>query len=50
MLYKTEIIERIASVSGTSPFPTTRIHALNLFKKLIDHASVILLIYQIYVN
>jgi len=40
MLYKTEIIERIASVAGTSPYPTTRIHALSLFKKLIEHASV----------
>jgi hypothetical protein len=40
MMYKTEIIERIASVAGTSPYPTTRIHALSLFKKLIEHASV----------
>jgi len=39
-MYKTEIIERIASVAGTSPYPTTRIHALSLFKKLIEHASV----------
>lgn len=40
MLYKTEIIERIGCIAGTSPYPTTRIHALSLFKKLIKHGSV----------